>query len=168
MVAPSDMMDGRIAGIRDCLDEHGFENIPIMSYAVKFASAFYGPFREAAGSAPQFGDRRGYQMDFHNGREALKEALLDVEEGTDFLIVKPALAYGDLIRQVRDATNIPVATYSVSGEYAMVKAAAEKGWIDEERIVCEMAASAYRAGADLYISYYAKELAKFMREGRIG
>ena len=168
MVAPSDMMDGHIRAIREALDGSGHTMTPIMSYAVKFASSFYGPFREAAGSAPSFGDRKSYQMDYHNRREALKEALLDVQEGADILMVKPAMSYLDLVREVKDATNLPMATYSVSGEYAMVKAAAEKGWIDEERIVCEMAASAYRAGADLYISYYAKELAKFMREGRIG
>ena len=168
MVAPSDMMDGRIAAIRDCLDENNYENIPIMSYAVKFASAFYGPFREAAGSAPSFGDRKSYQMDFHNRREAVKEALLDVEEGADIIMVKPAMSYLDLVREVHDCTDLPIATYSVSGEYAMVKAAAERGWVDEEKIFCEMAAAAYRAGADIYISYYAKELAKFMKEGRIG
>ena len=168
MVAPSDMMDGRIASIRDCLDEHGFENIPIMSYAVKFASAFYGPFREAAGSAPSFGDRKSYQMDFHNRREALKEALLDVEEGADIIMVKPAMSYLDLVREVHDCTDLPIATYSVSGEYAMVKAAAQNGWIDEERIVCEMAASAFRAGASIYITYFAKELAGYIQEGKIG
>ena len=168
MVAPSDMMDGRVAAIRQCLDENGFAMIPIMSYSVKFASSFYGPFREAAGSAPSFGDRKSYQMDFHNRREALKEALLDVEEGADILMVKPAMSYLDLVREVKDATDIPLAAYSVSGEYAMVKAAAEKGFIDEEKIVCEMAACAFRAGTDLYITYYAKELAKFIDEGRIG
>jgi len=168
MVAPSDMMDGRIACIRDCLDEHGFENIPIMSYAVKFASAFYGPFREAAGSAPSFGDRKSYQMDFHNRREALKEALLDVEEGADIIMVKPAMSYLDLVREVYECTDLPIATYSVSGEYAMVKAAAQNGWIDEERIVCEMAASAFRAGASIYITYFAKELAGYIQEGKIG
>lgn len=168
MVAPSDMMDGRIACIRDCLDEHGFENIPIMSYAVKFASAFYGPFREAAGSAPSFGDRKSYQMDFHNRREALKEALLDVEEGADIIMVKPAMSYLDLVREVCECTDLPIATYSVSGEYAMVKAAAQNGWIDEERIVCEMAASAFRAGASIYITYFAKELAGYIQEGKIG
>ena len=168
MVAPSDMMDGRVRAIRECLDAHGHTNIPIMSYAVKFASSFYGPFREAAGSAPSFGDRKSYQMDFHNRREAIKEALLDVEEGADIIMVKPAMSYLDLVREVKDATDVPLAVYSVSGEYAMVKAAAEKGWIDEARIVCEMAASAFRAGADLYITYYAKELARFIREGRIG
>lgn len=168
MVAPSDMMDGRVAAIREALDDHGLVTTPIMSYAVKFASSFYGPFREAAGSAPAFGDRKSYQMDFHNRREALKEALLDLEEGADILMVKPCMSYLDLVREVRDAVDVPVATYSVSGEYAMVKAAAYKGWIDEEKIVCEMAASAFRAGADIYITYFAKELARFMDEGRIG
>ncbi len=168
MVAPSDMMDGRIGAIRECLDANGFTNIPIMSYAVKFASAFYGPFREAAGSAPAFGDRKTYQMDYHNRREAIREALLDVEEGADILMVKPAMTFLDLVREVRDCTDLPIATYSVSGEYAMVKAAAQNGWIDEERIVCEMAVSAYRAGTDIYITYFAKELAKYMKEGRIG
>ena len=168
MVAPSDMMDGRIAAIRELLDGSGHVTTPIMSYAVKYASSFYGPFREAAGSAPAFGDRKSYQMDYHNRREALKEALLDVEEGADILMVKPAMTYLDLVREVRDHVNVPVATYSVSGEYAMVKAAAAKGWIDEEKIVCEMAASAYRAGADIYLAYFAKELARFVDEGRIG
>ena len=168
MVAPSDMMDGRVRAIRDLLDANGRAETPIMSYAVKFASSFYGPFREAAGSAPSFGDRKGYQMDYHNRREALKEALLDVDEGADIIMVKPAMSYLDLVREVHDAVNLPVAAYSVSGEYAMVKAAAEKGWIDEERIVCEMAASAYRAGASIYLTYYAAELARFIDEGRIG
>ena len=168
MVAPSDMMDGRVGAIREALDENGFMNTPIMSYAVKFASSFYGPFREAAGSAPAFGDRRSYQMDYHNRREALKEALLDVEEGADIIMVKPAMAYGDLIREVSDATDVPVATYSVSGEYAMVKAAAPKGWIDETSIMCEMAVAAYRAGAQMYETYFAKEIAECMKEGRIG
>ncbi len=168
MVAPSDMMDGRIRAIRERLDGSGFFTVPIMSYAVKYASAFYGPFREAAGSAPAFGDRKSYQMDYHNRREGIKEALLDVDEGADILMVKPAMSYLDMVREVKDATNLPLASYSVSGEYAMVKASAGNGWIDEERIVCEMAASAFRAGTDLYISYYARELAKFMQEGRIG
>ncbi len=168
MVAPSDMMDGRVRAIREALDASGYTGIPIMSYAVKYASAFYGPFREAADSAPSFGDRKSYQMDFHNRREGLKEALLDAEEGADILMVKPAMSYLDIVREVKDATNLPLATYSVSGEYAMVKAAASRGWIDEDRIVCEMAASAFRAGADLYITYYAKELAGFIQEGRIG
>ena len=168
MVAPSDMMDGRIRAIRECLDTNGFTNLPIMSYAVKYASSFYGPFREAAGSAPSFGDRKSYQMDYHNRREARREALLDVEEGADIIMVKPAMSYLDLVRDVREIVDLPVATYSVSGEYAMVKAAAQRGWIDEEKIFCEMAVSAYRAGADIYLTYYAKELAKCMREGRIG
>ena len=168
MVAPSDMMDGRIRAMREMLDEHGHVTSPIMSYAVKYASAFYGPFREAAGSAPSFGDRKSYQMDPHNRREAIREALLDVEEGADIIMVKPAMSYLDLVREVRDVIDLPVAAYSVSGEYAMVKAAAQKGWIDEERIVSEMAVSAYRAGVDIYITYYAKELAKLMEEGRIG
>ena len=168
MVAPSDMMDGRIAAIRERLDDNGFTNTPIMSYAVKFASSFYGPFREAAGSAPSFGDRKSYQMDFHNRREALKEALLDVEEGADIIMVKPAMSYLDLVREVRDSIDLPVAAYSVSGEYSMVKAAAGKGWIDEEKIVCEMAAAAFRAGTNIYITYYAKELARFMDQGRLG
>lgn len=168
MVAPSDMMDGRVSAIRAALDAHGFSNTPILSYAVKYASAFYGPFREAADSAPAFGDRKSYQMDYHNRREGLKEALLDADEGADILMVKPAMSYLDMVREIKDATNLPLAAYSVSGEYAMVKAAAANGWIDEARIVCEMAASAYRAGTDLYITYYAKELARYMREGRIG
>lgn len=168
MVAPSDMMDGRVAAIRKKLDENGYSNTPIMSYAVKFASSFYGPFRDAAGSAPSFGDRKSYQMDYHNRREALKEAMLDVEEGADIIMVKPAMAYGDLIREVKDRTDIPVASYSVSGEYAMVKAAAQAGFIDEASILCEMAVSAYRAGTDIYITYFAEELAGYMKEGRIG
>ena len=168
MVAPSDMMDGRVAAIRAKLDENGYVNTPVMSYAVKFASSFYGPFRDAAGSAPSFGDRKSYQMDFHNRREALKEAMLDVEEGADIIMVKPAMAYGDLIREVKDRTDIPVASYSVSGEYAMVKAAAQAGFIDEASILCEMAVSAYRAGTDIYITYFAEELAGYMKEGRIG
>lgn len=168
IVAPSDMMDGHVAAIREKLDEDGFINTPIMSYAVKFASAFYGPFRDAADSAPHFGDRKSYQMDYHNGREAMKEALLDVEEGTDFLIVKPAMAFYDLLERVVSTTNIPIATYSVSGEYSMVKAAAQNGWIDEERIIGEMAVGAYRAGAGMYITYFAKELAKMIDEGKIG
>lgn len=168
MIAPSDMMDGRVAAIRAALDEAGFVHIPIMAYSAKFASAFYGPFRDAADSAPAFGDRKSYQMDFHNRREAKKEALLDVEEGTDIVMVKPAMCYGDLIREIKDATNIPVAAYSVSGEYSMVKTTAAAGFIDEEKIMCEMAVGAYRAGADIYITYFAKELAACMREGKIG
>ncbi|WP_148409127.1 porphobilinogen synthase [Murimonas intestini] len=168
MVAPSDMMDGRIAAIRTRLDGAGFTNIPVMSYAVKYASAFYGPFRDAAGSAPSFGDRKTYQMDFHNSREGIKEALLDIEEGADIIMVKPAMSYLDMVAKVKEAVNVPVASYSVSGEYAMVKAAAKMDWVDEERIMCEMAASAYRAGSDIYITYFAEELAKCMDEGRIG
>ena len=168
MVAPSDMMDGRVAAIRECLDKAGHYTTPIMSYAVKYASAFYGPFREAADSAPAFGDRKSYQMDPHNSREGLKEALADVEEGADIIMVKPALAYQDMIWQVKEATNVPVAAYSVSGEYAMVKAAAANGWIDEERIVGEMATGAFRSGAQVYLTYYAELLARLMDEGRIG
>ena len=168
MVAPSDMMDGRVRAIREALDANGHYGAPIMSYAVKYASAFYGPFRDAAGSAPSFGDRKSYQMDFHNRREGMKEALTDVEEGADIIMVKPAMSYLDMVSEVYKATNVPIATYSVSGEYAMVKAAAKMGWIDEERIMCEMAVSAYRAGAQIYLTYYAKELAKCMDEGRIG
>ena len=168
MVAPSDMMDGRVRAIREALDANGHYGAPIMSYAVKYASAFYGPFRDAAGSAPSFGDRKSYQMDFHNRREGMKEALTDVEEGADIIMVKPAMSYLDMVSEVSKAVNVPVATYSVSGEYAMVQAAAKMGWIDEERIMCEMAVSAYRAGAQIYLTYYAKELAKCMDEGRIG
>lgn len=168
MVAPSDMMDGRVAAIRQCLDANGHKETPIMSYAVKYASAFYGPFRDAAGSAPSFGDRKSYQMDFHNRREGLKEALTDVAEGADIIMVKPAMSYLDIIREVSDATNVPVASYSVSGEYAMVKAAAKMGWIDEAKIICEMAVASYRAGSQIYLTYFAKELARFMDEGRIG
>lgn len=168
MVAPSDMMDGRVRAIREALDANGHYGAPIMSYAVKYASAFYGPFRDAAGSAPSFGDRKSYQMDFHNRREGMKEALTDVEEGVDIIMVKPAMSYLDMVSEVSKAVNVPVAAYSVSGEYAMVKAAAKMGWIDEERIMCEMAVSAYRAGAQIYLTYYAKELAKCMDEGRIG
>lgn len=168
MVAPSDMMDGRVRAIREALDANGHYGAPIMSYAVKYASAFYGPFREAADSAPSFGDRKSYQMDPHNSREGLKEALADVEEGADIIMVKPALAYQDMIWQVKEITNVPVAAYSVSGEYAMVKAAAANGWIDEERIVGEMATGAFRSGAQIYLTYYAELLARLMDEGRIG
>ncbi len=168
MVAPSDMMDGHTRAIRALLDANGYKGTPIMSYAVKYASSFYGPFRDAAGSAPSFGDRKSYQMDFHNSREGVKEALLDVEEGADLLIVKPSMAYQDMITRVAGCTNIPVAAYSVSGEYSMVKAAAANGWIDEQKIMCEMAVGAYRAGAQLYITYFAKELAACMDQGIIG
>ena len=167
MIAPSDMMDGRVAAIRKELDQGGFSNIPIMSYAVKYASAFYGPFRDAAGSAPAFGDRKSYQMDFHNRREGMKEALRDIE-GADIIMVKPAMSYLDMVSEISKAVNVPVAAYSVSGEYAMVKAAAKMGWIDEERIIGEMAVGAYRAGAQIYITYFAEEIAKMMDEGRIG
>ena len=168
IIAPSDMMDGRVAAIRKELDQGGFSNIPIMSYAVKYASAFYGPFRDAAGSAPAFGDRKSYQMDFHNRREGMKEALMDIEEGADIIMVKPAMSYLDMVSEISKAVNVPVAAYSVSGEYAMVKAAAKMGWIDEERIIGEMAVGAYRAGAQIYITYFAEEIAKMMDEGRIG
>lgn len=168
MVAPSDMMDGRVLAIRETLDRNGFSETPILSYAVKYASAFYGPFRDAAGSAPGFGDRKGYQMDYHNSREAVREALLDVEQGADILMVKPALAYLDVLAEVARATGMPMAAYSVSGEYAMIKAAAKAGLIDEASAACESAVSIFRAGADILISYYAKELAGWIDEGRIG
>ena len=168
MVAPSDMMDGRVGAIREILDKNGYINTPIMAYSAKFASAFYGPFRDAAESAPAFGDRKTYQMDYHNRREALKEVDQDVLEGADIVMVKPAMAYGDLIREVKDMTDIPVAAYSVSGEYSMVKTTAAAGFIDETSIMCEMAVSAFRAGTDIYITYFAEELAKCMDEGRIG
>lgn len=168
MVAPSDMMDGRVLAIRNMLDDNGYKEIPIMAYAVKYASAFYGPFRDAAGSAPSFGDRKSYQMDYHNRKEGMKEALLDVEEGADIIMVKPALSYLDIISEVSKEINLPIAAYSVSGEYSMVKAGAQLGYIEEDKIICEMAVSAYRAGVDVYLTYFAKELAKFMDEGRIG
>ncbi|AFM40911.1 delta-aminolevulinic acid dehydratase [Desulfosporosinus acidiphilus SJ4] len=165
MVAPSDMMDGRVAAIRDLLDREGFTHIPIMAYSAKFASGFYGPFREAAGSAPQFGDRRTYQMDPPNGNEAMLETALDIEEGADMIIVKPALAYGDIICRTKDRFGLPIAAYNVSGEYAMVKAAAANGWIDEKRIVMEALVSMKRAGADLVITYHALDAARWLREG---
>ena len=168
MVAPSDMMDGRVRAIREMLDANGHYTAPIMSYAVKYASGFYGPFRDAAGSAPSFGDRKSYQMDFHNSREGIKEAQMDVEEGADIIMVKPAMAYQDMITRVRDAVNVPVAAYSVSGEYAMVKAGASLGYIEEDRIISEMAVGVYRAGADIYLTYFAPEIARLMDEGRIG
>lgn len=158
MVAPSDMMDGRVVAIRNLLDENDFKNTAIMSYAIKFASAYYGPFREAADSAPQKGDRKSYQMDFRNGREALKEALLDEQEGADILMVKPALAYMDVISNLRANTLLPVACYNVSGEYSMVKAAAKNGWIDEQKIVMENFHALARAGADIIISYHTREM----------
>lgn len=168
MVAPSDMMDGRIKRIREILDENGFVNTPIMSYSVKYSSAFYGPFRDAADSAPAFGDRKSYQMDFHNSREALLEAKLDIQEGADILMVKPGMAYLDILKDLKEHFNHPVALYSVSGEYAMIKAAAEAGYIDEEKIICESAVCMYRAGADMLITYFAIELAKYIKDGKIG
>ncbi|MBI4699337.1 MAG: porphobilinogen synthase [Nitrospirae bacterium] len=160
MVAPSDMMDGRVAVIRDILDANGFDDIPIMSYAAKYASAFYSPFREAAESTPQFGDRRSYQMDPANRREAIKEVALDIEEGADIVMVKPAMSYMDIISDVKDTFDVPVAAYNVSGEYSMVKAAAKLGWIDEMRIVMEILTSIKRAGADLILTYHAVDAAK--------
>lgn len=162
MVAPSDMMDGRVAEIRAALDENNFEMIPIMSYAVKYASAFYGPFRDAADCAPQFGDRRSYQMDPANSREALREATLDVEEGADILMVKPAVAYLDIIAKLKDEFDLPIAAYHVSGEYAMIKAAAEKGWIDGDRVMAETLLSIKRAGADIILTYFAKDMARYL------
>jgi porphobilinogen synthase len=163
IVAPSDMMDGRVGAIRVLLDEQGFNQAPIMAYSAKFASGFYGPFREAAGSTPQFGDRRSYQMDPANAREALREVELDISEGADIVMVKPAMAYLDVIRQVRDACNLPIAAYNVSGEYSMVKAAAQNGWIDEQRIVMEVLTGIRRAGADMIITYFAPEVAEWLR-----
>ena len=163
MVAPSDMMDGRIAEIRGMLDENNFEMIPIMSYAVKYASSFYGPFRDAADCSPKFGDRRSYQMDPANSREALREASLDVDEGADILMVKPAVAYLDIIAKLRDEFDLPIAAYHVSGEYAMIKAAAEKGWIDGDKVMQETLLSIKRAGADIIITYFAKDMAKILR-----
>lgn len=168
MVAPSDMMDGRIRVIREILDKNNYINVPIMSYSAKYASSFYGPFREAAGSAPSFGDRKSYQMDYHNRREAMKEVLTDVEEGADIIMIKPALSYLDIISEVSKEIHLPIAAYSVSGEYAMIKAAAKMGYIEEEKMICETAASIYRAGSNILLTYYAKELAKYMDEGRIG
>jgi porphobilinogen synthase len=164
VVAPSDMMDGRVGAIRAALDEEGFSQTPILAYSAKFASAFYGPFREAADSAPASGDRRGYQMDPANGREAVREALLDVQEGADMVMVKPALAYGDLIRAVKEATQLPVAAYNVSGEYAMVKAAVAAGYLDERATVMEVLTSLRRAGADVIITYHAKDAARWLAE----
>jgi porphobilinogen synthase len=164
IVAPSDMMDGRVKAIREALDDSGFVDLPIMSYAVKYASAFYGPFRDAAQSAPQFGDKRSYQMDSANVREALREAEQDVSEGADIIMVKPALAYLDVISKVYDKFNHPIAAYNVSGEYSMVKAAAARGWIDERRIVMEILTSIKRAGADVIITYHAKDVARWLSE----
>lgn len=164
IIAPSDMMDGRIAVLREALDADGLQNVSIMSYAVKYASGYYGPFRDAADSAPHFGDRRGYQMDPANSREAMKEVDLDMEEGADIIMVKPALAYLDIVHQVRERIDRPVAVYNVSGEYAMVKAAAANGWIDEKRIVMESLVSMKRAGADIIISYHSIDVAKWLKE----
>ncbi|HID03796.1 MAG TPA: porphobilinogen synthase [Desulfobacterales bacterium] len=163
MVAPSDMMDGRVAEIRASLDEHNYDMVPIMSYAVKYASAFYGPFRDAADCAPQFGDRRSYQMDPANAREALREATLDVDEGADILMVKPAVAYLDIISRLRDEFDLPIAAYHVSGEYAMIKAAAEKGWIDGDKVMAETLLSIKRAGADIILTYFAKDMARLLQ-----
>jgi porphobilinogen synthase len=164
LVAPSDMMDGRVGAIRHTLDEQGFSSTPIMAYSAKFASAFYGPFREAAGSTPQFGDRRAYQMDPANVREALREVDLDIAEGADIVMVKPALAYMDVIRQVRDHCNLPIVAYNVSGEFAMIKAAAQNGWIDERRVTMEVLTGIRRAGADMIITYFAPDVAGWLRE----
>lgn len=168
IVAPSAMADGQIGAIRAGLDAAGFAGTPIMSYSAKYASAFYGPFRDAADSAPAFGDRRSYQMDPHNAREALKECYIDIDEGADFLMVKPALSYLDIIAKVRGISDLPLAAYSVSGEYSMIKAAAALDYVDEYRVMCESAVSIYRAGADILISYYAKELAEAITKGDIG
>jgi porphobilinogen synthase len=164
IVAPSDMMDGRVGAMRRSLDEQGFNQAPIMAYSAKFASGFYGPFREAAGSTPQFGDRRAYQMDPANAREALREVELDIAEGADIVMVKPAMAYMDVIRQVRDHCDLPLAAYNVSGEYSMIKAAAQNGWIDERRIVMEVLTGIRRAGADMIITYFAPEVAEWLKE----
>lgn len=168
VVAPSDMMDGRILSMRQGLDAAGFSDVPIMSYAVKYASSFYGPFRDAAGSAPSFGNRKGYQMDYHNRREALREAVLDTNEGADMLMVKPAMSYLDIIKEVSQNSDLPIAAYSVSGEYAMIKAAAKAGLIDEYGVMCESAVAVFRAGADMLITYYAKEIAQAIQKGDIG
>jgi porphobilinogen synthase len=166
VVAPSDMMDGRVAAIREALDETGFAELPILAYAAKYASAFYGPFREAADSAPQFGDRRGYQMDPANVREALREVQLDIDEGADIVMVKPALPYLDVIARVKGEFGLPVAAYSVSGEYAMLKAAGQLGWLDEDRAVLEALTGIRRAGADIIITYFAKDAARLIEQGR--
>jgi porphobilinogen synthase len=166
IVAPSDMMDGRVKAIREGLDKNGFQHVPILSYAAKYASAFYGPFREAAESAPKFGDRLSYQMDYHNLREALREIEQDINEGADIIMVKPALAYLDVIRQARTNFNCPLAAYNVSGEYAMVKAAVKEGWLDEKRIVTEILTAVKRAGADIIITYHAKDFARWVAEER--
>jgi porphobilinogen synthase len=163
IVAPSDMMDGRVGAIREKLDANGFENVAILSYAAKYCSAFYGPFREAAQSSPQFGDRRSYQMDPANAREALREVALDLEEGADIIMVKPAMPYLDVIQRVREKFDVPVAAYNVSGEYAMVKAAVQRGWLDEKRVVLEILTGIQRAGADMILTYHAKDLARWLK-----
>ena len=164
VVAPSDMMDGRVAAIRRKLDENGFQDVAILSYAAKYCSGFYGPFREAAQSAPRFGDRRSYQMDPANAREALKEVALDLEEGADMVMVKPALPYLDIIRRVRDRFDVPIGAYNVSGEYAMVKAAVQKGWLDEKRVVLELLTGIQRAGASIILTYHAKDAARWLKQ----
>ena len=168
MVAPSDMMDGRVAAIRRMLDENGYCTTPIMSYAAKYASGFYGPFRDAADSAPAFGDRKTYQLDYHNRKEAMKEVFSDLDEGADIIMIKPALSYLDIIRETADAIDVPVAAYSVSGEYSLIKAAGKLGYIEEEKLICETAASIYRAGCNILLTYFAKELAGYMDRGLIG
>ena len=164
MVAPSDMMDGRVKAIREVLDRKGFKDLPILSYAAKHASVFYGPFREAAESTPQFGDRKSYQMDPANPREAIREVRLDVQEGADIIMVKPALAYLDIIRSVREQFDLPVGAYNVSGEYSMIKAAAQRGWLDEERVMMEVLTGIKRAGADLILTYFAKDAARLLNK----
>jgi len=162
MVAPSDMMDGRVAAIRGALDGNGFEHLPLMSYSTKFASAYYGPFRDAAESVPQFGDRRSYQMDPANAREAVRETLIDIEEGADLVMVKPALAYLDILHAIRERVDVPLAAYNVSGEYAMIKGAAERGWVDGDRVMMETLTAIRRAGADLILTYFAKDAARLL------
>ena len=168
MVAPSDMMDGRVGAIRRILDENGFERVPIMAYSAKYASAFYGPFRDAAGSAPAFGDRKAYQMDFHNSDEALREVEQDIIEGADIVMFKPAMSYLDVLYRVKEQFKMPTAAYAVSGEYAMIKAAGQLGYADEHRLMLESAVAVYRAGADILITYFAKEIATAIKEGEIG
>ena len=168
LIAPSDMMDGRIRALRNTLDQHEYKELPVLAYAAKYSSSFYGPFREVAQSAPSFGDRKTYQMDYHNSREALKEVQLDIEEGADIVMVKPALSYLDIIKEVKENTEFPVAAYSVSGEYALIKAGAAEGLVDEYGLMCETATSIFRSGADILISYYSKELAGAIQKGDIG
>lgn len=167
MVAPSDMMDGRVKAIRNKLDKNGFINTPIMSYSAKYSSAFYGPFRNAANSAPAFGDRQSYQMDYHNRKEAIKEVLYDIDEGADIIMIKPAMSYLDIIRETANIVKVPVAAYSVSGEYSMIKVAAKMGYVDEQKLICETTTSIYRAGASILLTYFAKELAHFIDEQKI-